>query len=1453
MLKDTSCSMFLKRVQEDRESKINIKFMGDEEPFVKRALRLIKEVVSPDPIILVRELIQNAHDAYIKLSTRGERVKGEIEFIIGKSSLKVVHFGKPFDENDVLAICNALKSTKEEDPRLIGKYGIGFKAVFNLTENPKVFSGGFHFEIRDYVVPYEISVPKDVVKILKSGGTVFIFPYKDKRLLDSLRNSILNQTYLMRLLLFIGHEIKLVKITDNIGKIKLIVKCDSSVIRRGDVTICLKKISSFFEQRGKKKNLKRENWIILWRICKVDGKTVDVGVAIKLEKGEIRRPKEPTIYAFFPTNIRTGLGFHMHSDFMITKDRKEFYGSDEAKKWNYSLLELGAKLAVDAFLYLRNLDIISNKIKLFNILLAEEISGRVQDVEITNYVYSCIIDCVKDKEIILTEDGEWSRPEDVILVVEPELRKLINKSDIEKIFGKKLDVVHPKISKDKEIRKFIQSLVDKEGKPIVKRLTHKHLLEFIKKQEHVTYKKPKWFTLLYSYFLGKLKDVRIKEEEKKKIIDDLKASYILLLKGNNICKPFEYDQIYFPGPQQLKKDLDLFTKIKFVSPAVLYGRKTSKLNKKYFENAREFLEKFIEIKKFNATELIRSYIVEVFESGEWKKLVEEKRIQFLDFIRRHQKSLSDEDFVKIGRIVRVKGYNPSRGTYVWEKPIFIYFSSAYVHDNSLEELFSDISNVIFLADDYLHIPNRSNKLSETKSLVEDWYSFFKKIGVEDKLRVIVQEEKDSKGFRYHSEYWEYSTAPRRIKYNKVSPDLDKLLAALKDALPDIVLRKLEILIKMLKNRWKEYEKELRLKIDDSSYVKINVAKYNWFYYSPQSKPIPSYFMYSLRELLQIIIDKVRNSQLYERKEWKNILFRFYNFLAEIDISPTWAKDHYYVWYREREMVFLPNTRRKFWKPANCFINNFSEYFDTYRGYIVGNYDVKTHKKLIEFLKRIGVKEHPEKEDFFKFLKDLAELNIKDYNPYKLLNIYTKLGKTLYEEFPEEVEYDIKIITENGDFKDPTECFWNDEDTLYNYLKDYVDFAKLPAINSFAIYFLKKLGVRPISKVVDTKLSEVEVEHKGIPWAKRWEEKLKRAAKYFPIYWNSKSPELLNYLDKSVQNWRETLEKLEVVPTRSIKLQLKIGDKIIEKPYEPDAFFDYELGKLFIKMDSTNEAKIAHEISKIFEEKRGEVELSFISFIRYDSEEEIINMLKNLGIRLTREMQLPEKLIKEPSFEISEDIESEPVIGETTVPPKISEMPITEETEPQIREIPRSQDIQVFEETKEEKIARAYAPSKVLKPRKPRGKISLPEGEKVVIERRKIRGLSLSEYGRDYIDFVENGYESRVKEIEVDKVKELRDALKTFVQYAEEDPDRVLIYVGNTKTVAKADKERGIIYFNAYALLDQSKIYWLAIVARELTHLSFPYQPQLYPFINKFIEILITILEKHLQKHSTNNS
>ena len=98
----------------------------------------------PDNAHFIYELLQNAEDARAT----------EVRFTLRENSVEFEHNGaRLFTLGDVDSITSIGFSEKREDQTSIGKFGVGFKAVFAYTETPEIASGEYHFHIRDLVVP----------------------------------------------------------------------------------------------------------------------------------------------------------------------------------------------------------------------------------------------------------------------------------------------------------------------------------------------------------------------------------------------------------------------------------------------------------------------------------------------------------------------------------------------------------------------------------------------------------------------------------------------------------------------------------------------------------------------------------------------------------------------------------------------------------------------------------------------------------------------------------------------------------------------------------------------------------------------------------------------------------------------------------------------------------------------------------------------------------------------------------------------------------------------------------------------------------------------------------------------------------------------------------------------------------------------------------------------------
>ena len=145
--------IFLQKQKEKSEDRDNL-------------LRLVSRSLYGEAVHYALELIQNAEDENSSI----------IKFIFDKGQAIVINDGRPFDEDDVWGICSVKTGKKI---RKIGFFGIGFKAVFNVTKNPQIISGDFNFELSDFIYPAPLmTIPKIARKEYSpKKGAIFSLPY----------------------------------------------------------------------------------------------------------------------------------------------------------------------------------------------------------------------------------------------------------------------------------------------------------------------------------------------------------------------------------------------------------------------------------------------------------------------------------------------------------------------------------------------------------------------------------------------------------------------------------------------------------------------------------------------------------------------------------------------------------------------------------------------------------------------------------------------------------------------------------------------------------------------------------------------------------------------------------------------------------------------------------------------------------------------------------------------------------------------------------------------------------------------------------------------------------------------------------------------------------------------------------------------------------------------------
>ncbi len=122
----------------------------------------------PDNAHCLYELLQNAEDAGAS----------KVTFELTRNCLRFVHNGRDFTMEDVDGITGLGVSPEKTDVNQIGKFGVGFKAVFAYTSSPVVESDTYSFKIDNLVVP---SLLEQAFSSRERRHTSFSFPFNTER------------------------------------------------------------------------------------------------------------------------------------------------------------------------------------------------------------------------------------------------------------------------------------------------------------------------------------------------------------------------------------------------------------------------------------------------------------------------------------------------------------------------------------------------------------------------------------------------------------------------------------------------------------------------------------------------------------------------------------------------------------------------------------------------------------------------------------------------------------------------------------------------------------------------------------------------------------------------------------------------------------------------------------------------------------------------------------------------------------------------------------------------------------------------------------------------------------------------------------------------------------------------------------------------------------------------
>ena len=298
-----------------------------------------------DQAHFIYELLQNADDAH---ATTARFILESDRLIFAHDGTRLFSVSDPANEGidsdtgklgDINAITSIANSNKTEAS--IGKFGVGFKAVFQYTSTPHICDPNFHFKIERFIVPKRLD--EDFPE-RHPNETMFVFPFDHpERDAAEAYNDISDKLKKLSFPLLFLSSLKNIEFEfgDVIG---LYGKKMKKTYSFGDITaeyICL--------TQNNGEDLYDEN---LWLFSRFDDCKRKYSVGFFLdEKGHLRSVNKP-VFCFFPTKEVANLNFIVHAPFLLTDSRE---GIRAGEPHNDNMVNLLADLAANAIVCLKDI------------------------------------------------------------------------------------------------------------------------------------------------------------------------------------------------------------------------------------------------------------------------------------------------------------------------------------------------------------------------------------------------------------------------------------------------------------------------------------------------------------------------------------------------------------------------------------------------------------------------------------------------------------------------------------------------------------------------------------------------------------------------------------------------------------------------------------------------------------------------------------------------------------------------------------------------------------------------------------------------------------------------------------------------------------------------------------------------------------------------------------------
>ena len=982
-------------------------------------LNLFKRLYS-DKTHFVYELVQNADD----------NQSSAMELRLDEKGVVVWNDGCRFSEENVRSICAIGSSNK--DLTHIGTFGIGFKAVYNYTDFPEIYSGCERFRIRDFTKPEGIDEMSPMIaEQIDQGKTVFRLPFREKlRQKDVLDLKKLLRNLGKENLLFLRH-LRTVKWVDEPNGQKGTYSCH----RHPHAKIPnASQVELMASMNGD--NQLSETFLVFRKeirpqqnvICELLQEAEDdeefqhiqqsaeelqpMDVAFKLCDGQITSVGNPVLFAYLPTQKETHLRFLIQARYQTTPARDNIRFDTLWNDWlvketaNF-LPEMLEQLKVGGFL----------DPAFFNVLPLDQDHEGNESHPIFDPIAESLKKAMSERSFIPTQNGEYTQAKNVFYPHNQHLLHLIQSSWL----YPESSWLHPEIRDTEEFRRAF-NVMRAAG---VETVSFTQTLGWLEKRPlHWFEDRPnEWLCSLYFY----LSEQRSELERIKKL------PLVRLENGKHLCAANQ--AVFFPPSTKKEcENIEPFLKeLPILSSAPL------KFDEEERNNIKAFLEN-LGVKESRPEDIVCEGILPLYSQADEtnKPSVKQNRLH-LDYLFKVRDEILREERYSLGEeicktpilLAYCKDSGVQRESSEFMPPGETYLSQTYTGNAGLETYFSVCDDIWFVDDGYL----------EGKSDPEKWIEFLKQIGAKDYPRFIQE-----RLFATNSECRNRSFERRSIvddrdnvNYNYIAEhSFDGLSAALHKI-------KNHEDVNFSKTLWgllvKAVSSDEQLNRDD-----LFKSEYRWFYYSWDRETGDALFYLRLkkyawlpdehdkfhppsncfdpknREMLgdsvaylhpefdlssqparwlagqlgvnlnantEGVLNYLQTLNLSDREVCVDDVKPLYNFLAEQD-EPLHEK------FQEESLIFTPSPGPRWWKLDEVFWEDETPVFGNFRGYLKTCYG----DTLRQFFSNLEVPERAFSVDYMRAIRDVAsgeqagndEVRERATKLYNLLQLNLKIGK-----------------------------------------------------------------------------------------------------------------------------------------------------------------------------------------------------------------------------------------------------------------------------------------------------------------------------------------------------------------------------------------------------------------------------------------------------------------------------